>query len=299
MLGLKLLTGSRRALEAYLADEVRAQRSRDPLAPVPVVVGGTLMRPYLRRRLAELTGGHLNVRLLTVGELGLRLGHGRLVRAGRRPLPFLADRILAQQVAVESSGYFEPVAAMPGFPSVLLRTLRDLRGAGVDAAAFRAAVDEVRDPTGKLSSLAALYLEYERRRAGFFSSEDGLTVADPEALGADQLLVYGIWDPSALLLSALDALIAEVAVTVLLPRARAEAAEAIARFVDWAAGHGVEPEPLAEPDGPRTACRAAGRAPSGWRDDSVVLVSAPDPTREVQEAVGACLRWARAGVGVP
>src|SRR6478736_1864566 len=34
----------------------------------------------------------------------------------------------------------------------------------------------------------------------------------------------------------------------------------------------------------------------GTLDDSVVLVSAPDPTREVQETVGACLRWAQSGV---
>src|SRR6188472_2818454 len=129
--GLRLRTGSRRALESCLAAEVRVQRERDPLAALPIVVGGTLMRPYLRRRLAVLTGGHLNVRLMTVGELGLRLGHGRLVRAGRRPLPFLADRVLAQQVALESKGYFAPVASMPGFPSILLRTLRELRTARV------------------------------------------------------------------------------------------------------------------------------------------------------------------------
>src|SRR3954464_12526435 len=108
---LRLLTGSRRALERCLAAEVRSQRESDPLTPLCIVVGTTLMRPYLRRRLAVLTGGHLNVRLMTGGGLGLRLGHRRLVRAGRRPLPFLADRILAQQVAVESGGYFAPVAA--------------------------------------------------------------------------------------------------------------------------------------------------------------------------------------------
>src|SRR3954468_3519509 len=117
----RLLTGSRNALERFLADEVRVQRERDALAPLPIVVGGTLMRPYLRRRLAVLTGGHLNVRMMTVGELGLRLGHGRLVRAGRRPLPFLADRVLAHEVGVETRGYFEPVAVMPGFPSALVR----------------------------------------------------------------------------------------------------------------------------------------------------------------------------------
>ena len=139
VLSLELLTGSRRALEAYLADEVRAQRGRDPLAPFPVVVGGTLMRPYLRRRLAELTGGHLNVRLMTVGELGLRLATAGSCATG-------AGRCRSSPIASWPSrwrssrrGYFEPVAAMPGFPAVLLRTLRELRGAGVDAASFGAA----------------------------------------------------------------------------------------------------------------------------------------------------------------
>src|SRR3954453_14284698 len=189
MSGLKLLLGSRHGLERHLAEESEAHRARDPLAPLPILLGGALMPPHMRRRLAVLTGGHLNLRLMTVGELGLRLGHGRLVREGRRPLPFLAERILAQQVAVESRGYFEPVAAMPGFPAVLLRTLRDLRGAGIDAAAFAAAVGASPDPTGKLAGLAALYAYYERRRVGFFSSEDGLAVADSQALGADRLLV--------------------------------------------------------------------------------------------------------------
>src|SRR4051812_17659345 len=297
MSGLKLILGSRRGLERHLAEESEAHRARDPLAPLPILLGGTLMRPYMRRRLAVLTGGHLNVRLMTVGELGLRLGHGRLVREGRRPLPFLADRVLAHEVAVETRGYFEPVAAMPGFPSVLVRTLRDLRTAGVDAAAFAVAAEDSRDPTGKLAALAALYADHARRREGFFSSEDGLAVADPEALGADRLLVYGVWEPSELLLTAFDRLREEVAVTVLLPRAHGDAGQAIGRFVDWAAARGVEPAALAEaetPNPPR-ALRAiqnpqAG-ADDGRDDDSVVLVSAPDPTREVQEAVGACLRW--------
>src|SRR4051794_35383665 len=67
MPGVRLVAGSRGALERRLADEVRAKRERDLLAPLPIVVGGTLMRPYLRRRLALLSGGHLNVRLMTVG----------------------------------------------------------------------------------------------------------------------------------------------------------------------------------------------------------------------------------------
>ena len=299
MPALRLLTGSRHALERQLAELAQTQRTRDPLAPLPIVVGGTLMRPYLRRRLAELTGAHLNVRLMTVGELGLQLGHRRLVHDGRKPLPFLADRILAHQVALESSGYFGPVSAMPGFPAVLLRTLRELRSAGIDSATFATAVAAEPDPTGKLAALAALYADHERRRAGFFSSDDGLAVADPAALGADQLLLYGVWDPSALLLTALDALTAELAVTVLLPRAATDAAQALQRFTGWAATHGVTPEALSEPSRPRSMLTALQDTTEPVEpDDSVVLVSAPDPTREVQEAVRACVRWAESGTAL-
>lgn len=275
----RLLTGPRHALEAHVAAEVQAQRARNPLSPVPVLVGGTLLRPHLRRRLAELTGGHLNVRFITVGELGLRLGQSRLIAAGRRPLPFLADRILAHQVALDATGYFEPVAEMPGFPSVLLRTLRDLRTAGVDAAAFSAAASESDDPTGKLASLATLYEDFEQRRSGFFSSEDGLSVADPASLGADHLTIHGVWQPTAQLLDALDALAKSVAITVLLPDVDDPA---VADMVAWCARHGATPEQL------DTSEPAAAPTP--------VIVSAPDPTREIADTVRACLRWAEAGI---
>jgi hypothetical protein len=276
---LRLFTGSRHALEAHLATEISAQRALDPLAPLPILVGGTLLRPYLRRRLAELTGGHLNVQLMTVGELGLRLGQRRLVAEGRRPLPFLADRILAHQVALDADGYFAPVAGMPGFPAVLLRTLRDLRTAGVTAAAFAEAVAAIDDPTGKLASLAKLYADHERRRAGFFSSDDGLTSVDPVSFGADRLLVHGIVQPTPVLVSALDALSAGIEITILLPDG---GDPVLQNLVGWAESRGATPEPLGE-----TASAISS---------ATHVVSAPDPTREVAETVSACIRWADDGV---
>ena len=290
--GVRLATGSRHALERHLADHVEAQRATDPLAPLPIVVGGTLLRPYLRRRLAELAGAHLNVQLMTVGELGLRLGHRRLVAAGRRPLPFLGDRVLAHQVALDCRGYFEPVAGMPRFPTVLLRTLRELRAAGLTADAFAAGVAQARDPTGKLAALAALYRDHEQRRAGFFSSEDGLLVADPAELGASRLLVHGVWDPSASLLTALDTIASALEVTILLPRA----CEATERFVHWAFAHGADLEAMPEPDRPATQLKALQEGFSAPDDGSVLVVSAPDPTREAAETVRACVRWADEGI---
>ena len=111
------------------------------------------------------------------------------------------------------------------------------------------------------------------------------------------MLVYGVWDPSALLLGALDALRAQLPVTLLLPRADADAARATERFVEWAAGRGVEPEALPEPARTPTRLTSLQTGTVGeTTDDSVVLVSAPDPTREVQETVRACLRWAESGI---
>jgi ATP-dependent helicase/nuclease subunit B len=277
MTGVCLVTGSRRALEQRLADEVVAARARDPLAPLPVLVGGTLLRPYLRRRIAEITGGHLNVRFITVGELGLRLGQSNLIAAGRRPLPFLADRILAHQVALDAEGYFQPVGAMPGFPSVLLRTLRDLRTAGVSAATFAEAVASEPDPTTKLAALAELYADHEQRRAGFYSSEDGLIAADADALGADQLLVYGVWQPTPLLLQALGLLAKRVRITLMLPPGDDPVTH---ELTAWADAH----------EATRTALDEPGEQPQPH------LVSAPDPTREVAETVRACLRWADSGI---
>lgn len=43
-----------------------------------IFTGETLLRAYLRRRLAELNGPHLNVHI-TLGELGLRLGEMRRI----------------------------------------------------------------------------------------------------------------------------------------------------------------------------------------------------------------------------
>src|SRR5713101_3071719 len=101
-MNLRLLTAHPADLEPALARELAALRARDPLAPISIVVGGTLLRPYLRRRLAELSGGHINVHLLTAAEFGLRLAEPRLIAAGRRPISALADRPLVHEIAREA-----------------------------------------------------------------------------------------------------------------------------------------------------------------------------------------------------
>ena len=98
------------ALERELAADVAELQRDDPLRPVVVLVGETLLRAYLRRRLAEINGPYLNVHIVTPGELALRLGEIPLILAGQKPLPLLADRMLAQEAALSTSTYFDAVA---------------------------------------------------------------------------------------------------------------------------------------------------------------------------------------------
>ena len=123
-------SGRPAALRMALADRVAQLRSAEPLAPIWVLVGASLQRPYLQRWLAASLGAHANVRILMPGDLALLLGAAPLVAQERRALPPLADRVLLADVARKHPGYFAPVADTPGFGEALFRLVRELRGAG-------------------------------------------------------------------------------------------------------------------------------------------------------------------------
>src|SRR5688500_19032362 len=137
----RTITGPIAALEAALAEHVKAAKRADPLQPVVILAGETLLRPYLRRRLAELGGPHANVHVLTAGELGLRLGEHRLIAQGRTPLPVLADGVLAHEAALTTTGYFDAVRTTPGFANALQRTLTDLHRAALGPTDLRDRAD--------------------------------------------------------------------------------------------------------------------------------------------------------------
>ena len=126
---LSLITGPPSSLDRALADEIRACKAADPLAPVTVLVGGSLLRPFLRARLADLLDGHINVNVLTPAELALRLGEPALIAGDRLPITPLADRALAEEIARGARSYFEPVNEAPGFANALHRLFGELRAA--------------------------------------------------------------------------------------------------------------------------------------------------------------------------
>src|SRR5581483_7209487 len=122
--GFRLVLGPSAALEEAFLAAVAMVRKRSPLAPLDVLVGGVLQRPYLQRRIADTSSGLLNVRFSTLGELGLRLGEPTLAASGRRPLPAIAERAYTAEVARGCAGYFAPVASTPGFAEAARRLLR-------------------------------------------------------------------------------------------------------------------------------------------------------------------------------
>ena len=308
----RLVVGPLANLEQALADAITARKTGDPLAPIAILIGGTLLRPYLQRRLADLLGGHINLHLLTPAELAVRLGEHRMIAAGRKPLPPLATRVLVGEMAREAHGYFRPVAHTPGFADSLHRLFRELAQAGLSAEGFRSAVDvAAAGNRRKHADLAELYDRYAERRASHYGPDDCLAVADPGRLGAEALLVYGLWDPPAGLRAAIEAIAAAgIPLTAFLPEAGVPVADGAHEDMRrWLADLGAREEraPSAEPDDPgtpptlahlqRRLFRSTEPAPPTGEDDrSVRLLSAADPAREVRAAARACLEWAARGI---
>ena len=252
MSGLRLIEAAPTALEAALAHEIVAAKADDPLAPVGVLIGGTLLRPYLGRRLAELCNGIVNVRFLTPSDLALALGERAMLATGARPLPPLGDRVVAREAAAEHDGYFAPVRDTPGFGDALHHLFRELRGAGYDAASFASAVENRCEADGKDAALADLFERFLTRRAGFYSPDDCLLSAEVEHPPWKALAVYGLWDPSAAIRDCLERLAHVIPVTVYSPRAGGNADAATAGLRAWAIAADAEvhePDEAPETDG--------------------------------------------------
>lgn len=291
-----VVLGSIDALERELAADVAALQREDPLRPVFVLVGETLLRAYLRRRLAEINGPYLNVHIVTPGELALRLGEIPLILAGQRPLPLLADRMLAQEAALSTSTYFDAVAGTPGFGQALHRTLVEIRRSAITPDELSEAAPGSLEPE-KLASLAALARRHHELKAGHYDADAALAAPDAKRLGADQLLVYGIWDPPALTRRALAAI---GALRIYLPQTSPVADRAHASFREWLSAEldatALELESEERPTALGHLQRQLGPTatpPPDPADGTVRIASAPDPNREVRDALRTCMRWAR------
>jgi ATP-dependent helicase/nuclease subunit B len=298
--GLRVVLGSPATVESALLETIAGLRASDALAPIDVLVGGILQRPYLQRRIAATSPGLLNVRFSTLGELGLRLGEPKLAASGRRPLPAIAERAYVAEVGRAIDGYFAPVAATPGFADAARRLLRELRQERVSPPELRQLAAEAAESPAKGEALAALYERYLDGRGGAFDGEDALAEADPARFDGTALLLFGVWRLTANGRRLVEAIARRVAVTLFLPSVGADADEAHGDLRRWAEGLGATVERLPSP-APTTPLLHVQRhlfatAEPLEPDDSVGLVSAPDPLTEVREVARICLAWAREGI---
>src|SRR5450755_2887014 len=299
-----MISGPPLALREELAGRVRDLRAVDPLAPISVLVGTSLQRPFLQRWLAATLGAHANIRILMPGDLALLLGVAPLVAQGRRALPPLADRVLLADVARAHSGYFAPVAETPGFGEALYRLVRELKGAGYDVAELAALLDGATDAPAKADSLAEILAAFEARRASFYGPDDALLAADPGRLDGLGLLVWGMLDLPPALERVIVAVAERIPVDVFLPDVEAAAGAPLGELRRRLIAGGAEAQVASAPEGdPATALEDVRRrlftipaAPAIDADGTIVLVSAPDPAREVRAAARACLAWAQDGV---
>jgi RecB family exonuclease len=188
-----------RQIQARLVEDVRALRTRDPRGALLLVVPSRLLGARFRAAIARALHGIAGLHVLTLPDLAERIAAAPLALAGRRPLPPVADRFLldrAIRTAIPTEGgYFSGVATARNFPAALLRTLLDVKRAGLGAADLEAAFPD----SAKVREVAACQraLDAELRRHAYHDASDllaeatRLVAAEPGRLAATAVLVAG------------------------------------------------------------------------------------------------------------
>ncbi len=153
-------------LENALAEEIRARREQDPLAPLLLVVPSETLRRRVKVLLAKEHGLHLlNFHVLTFFQLSLDLFHEMRGPAG----PVLRDETFMEEAlrrVVPAHGRFARIMDNDGACSSLWQTLRDLKDGMVDP---ESALDALREglfgnrDRNALGDLFELYREVKRR----------------------------------------------------------------------------------------------------------------------------------------
>jgi hypothetical protein len=188
----------------------------------------------------------------------------------------------------------------PGLADALYRLVRELRAAGYDAESLADAIEGACEVPEKAQAITGIFAEFLRRREGFYGPDECLLSAESDSAPWDALFVFGLWQAGAALTNLLIGASEHISVTAMFPLSGVEeldAAHAELRF-DLAAA-GAEVSELQDEDSPATALeRSRPRlftvpGEAAPEDESLRLISAPDPAREVREVARQCLAWAR------
>ena len=137
-------------------------RAADPLAPVTVLVGQTLVKRYLPRMLAQRGIAHINVRFVLADELALQLAPGGAVAC--RELSPNAERLLVRFAAQAAGELFRRDRRGDGFTDALRRLFRELERGGFSPETW---FGERGGRVGEATSahdLSRMYAAFQRRR---------------------------------------------------------------------------------------------------------------------------------------
>ncbi|MDE0035218.1 MAG: exodeoxyribonuclease V subunit gamma [Deltaproteobacteria bacterium] len=218
-------------LEDALAEEIRARREHDPLAPLLLVVPSETLRRRVKILLAKERGLHLlNFHVLTFFQLSLNLFHEMHGPAG----PVLRDETFMEEAlrrVVPARGRFARIMENDGACSSLWQSLRDLKDAMVDP---ETALEALREGLfgnrnrNMLGDLLELYGEVRRRfpqwRAQDHQDLDA-TVARHAPVSAylgqfERICYYGFYDLTQSQLELFRGIAGSYPVTLFFPLAR-------------------------------------------------------------------------------
>lgn len=234
---LRLVTGPfHPTLQSQLIDDLRAVKSRDPLASLAIIVPSDHLRRSLKRVLIlEQRLALLNVHIFTFHQLALHLDRERrTVAQPLRQMDLVADlffehllRLIAQRPLPHTESLRLPNLPSGAWPA-LWASLRDLKDATVDPAVAIRAVEEGQfapEEGEKLKGLLTLYAAVREGSAalGVGSPDDLASLvtqyvpASPFLRGLNQLCYYGSYDLTQTQLTLLESLASTLPVTLYFP----------------------------------------------------------------------------------
>jgi len=293
----RFVRGPFSALATELFESIARLQADDPFRRVEVVVPSNWLGVDLRRRLAEWIdrsqgrAGHANVRFSTFLDVA-RATAGD-VPGKPAPAGILFAAVAAAVGGEPGESPFRGLLQRPGFLRSVESTVRDLRDAGVSAAAFSTWAAATADPGRRdaLQSFARVYSDVSRRLDAF---ADDVAVFRSAARNAsapsdEPLLVFGFYDLTGLQRDLLAALAKSRPLEVFLPDFDGE----LGRFADRTRGFlaailgtpttAVLPAAATSKDEWfRRLAGAPGNVPL-TADGTLRLVSAADDTDEARE----------------
>ncbi len=218
--------GLEKALLAWLSATAEA----DPLAERWVVVPSNPLGIHLSREFAKRSGGHLNVRFMTLKDLARRAA-GTPLPGGRTLVPRGGEELLLRRLldgGLAKGGYFDAIADRPGLASALSSAIRDLKESrhtpGTLASAVSSANIRARNRDDKFGELLRIWKQYERNMAdgGWADDADLMEAAvarlESGAVGLpSSAAVYGFYDLNGIQRALVAGLVRAVDSTVFFP----------------------------------------------------------------------------------